>query len=147
MYKASWWGSRAWGFLHQKSSTTGLDTMCGPFRVGCALLERAAHWVSSVPFLTTRVLPMPWGTSLPLGPVEYYQAFRVEPVTCFNEGNTLEVVLRVKKWPCRFWRPSWAQSSVKAGSECSHTSGLTWHHLEKWTTQLSPAQIPKPLNP
>lgn len=148
MYKASWLGSRVRGSLHQESNKTGLGTMCDPFRVGCALLEHNAHWVSSsVPFLTTGVLSRALGNLSSLGPLEYYQAFRLEPVTCFNQGNTLEVVLRVKNWPCRFQRPRWAQSSVKVGSESSHTSGLTWHHLEKWTTQLSPVQIPEPVNP
>lgn len=121
---------------HQQSSMTGLHTMHGPFSVGYALLERPAHWISSPPVLTLGVLHCALAISLLLD-LEPCRAFRVESITCFNE-NALEVMLRVRKWPCRFQCSSCTSSLVKARPECSHVTGLIGHHLEKINYPVEP---------
>ena len=70
---------------------------------------------------------------------------RTSPGTCFNLESALEVMLRVKRSPCRFWCPGWAQSSVQPWPKCCHIpvpwpDSDTW---KRWTARRSPAHVPE----
>lgn len=87
-------------------------TMCGPLSQVCIpgtcwsldQLSTSSH--TGGPALHPGDLSSP-------GPEEYHQAFWVEPVTCLNQKNALEVMLIMKELPCRFQCPSLDQPAKK----------------------------------
>ena len=66
---------------------------------------------------------------------------RTSPGTCFNLESALEVMLRVKRSPCRFWCPGWAQSSVQPWSKCCHIP-VPWPDSDTWKRWTTDGALP-----